>query len=154
MLNKSRFLSILILLLPLMAANSHAQMTGFSPSSQRAELAVEKKLVDAIVPDMLRAIVTAISKEVHIAGTPAQARTRDYVINRWKQAGLSTQVYPYEVFIPHAKSSSLEMLSPVKKEFTLKEDKTPDEPNSPEYPWVNGYSASGTVSGDVVYVNY
>jgi len=129
-------------------------MTGFSTASEQSELAIEKKLVGAIVPDTLRSIVLAISKEVHIAGTPAQARTRDYVINRWKRAGLSTQVYPYEVYIPHAKSSSLEMVSPVKKVFTLMEGKTPSEPNSKEYPWVNGYSAPGTVSGEVVYVNY
>src|SRR5580698_4011972 len=117
MLNK---FSSLIILFIFVASSASAQMTGFSPASQRDELAIEKKLVDVIVPDTLRSIVTEISKEVHIAGTPAQARTRDYVINRWKQAGLLTEVYPYEVYIPHAKSSSLEMLSPVKKKFALK----------------------------------
>ena len=129
-------------------------MTGFSSSNARAELAIEKKLVDAIKPDTLRAIVTAISKKVHVAGTPEQIVTRDYVINRWKKAGLSTKVYPYEVDIPLAKSSSLEMLSPVQKTFDLHEDRTSYDPNDKEYPWVNGYSASGTVSGEVVYVNY
>jgi N-acetylated-alpha-linked acidic dipeptidase len=133
---------------------SAAQMTGFSPSNAREERAIEKKLIDEIKPDTLRAIVTAISKEVHVAGTPAQVRTRDYVIDRWKKAGLSTNIYPYEVDIPLAKSSSLEMLAPVKKTFDLHEDKTAFDPNSKEYPWVNGYSASGTVSGVVIYVNY
>ncbi|MDP4200711.1 MAG: M20/M25/M40 family metallo-hydrolase [Bacteroidota bacterium] len=152
---RSKFLSLtLTVVLLVFVASSRAQMTGFSAASQRTELSLEKKLVGAIVPDTLRAIVTAISKEVHVAGTPAQARTRDYVIGRWKRAGLSAQVYPYEVSIPLAKRSSLELLSPVKKVFTLKEDKMPSESNSNEYPWVNGYSASGTVSGDLVYVNY
>jgi hypothetical protein len=35
-------------------------MTGFSPAHEKAELAIEKKLVDEINPDTLRAIVTAI----------------------------------------------------------------------------------------------
>ncbi len=131
-----------------------AQMTGFTPDHEKAELAIEKKLVDAIKPDTLRAIVTAISKKVHVAGTPEQVVTRDYVINRWKKAGLSTKVYPYEVDLPLAKSSSLEMLTPVKKTFGLHEDKTAYDPQGSEYPWVNGFSASGTASGDVVYVNY
>jgi N-acetylated-alpha-linked acidic dipeptidase len=138
----------------LFTSHSNAQIIGFSTASERTERATEGKLLNAIRPDTLRAIVTAISKDVHVAGTPAQARTRDYVISRWQRAGLSTKVYPYEVYIPHAKSSSLEMLSPTKKVFTLKEDKLPSEPNSTEYPWVNGYSASGTVTGDLVYVNY
>ena len=129
-------------------------MTGFSPDHEKAERAIEKKLTDAIQPDTLRAIVTAISKKVHVAGTPEQVVTRDYVINRWKKAGLSTKVYPYEVDIPLAKSSSLEMLSPMQKTFDLHEDKTAFDPSDKEYPWVNGYSASGTVSGDAVYVNY
>jgi N-acetylated-alpha-linked acidic dipeptidase len=133
---------------------SSAQMTGFSPANARTEVAIEKKLVDEIKPDTLRAIVSAISKKVHVAGTSEQIVTRDYVINRWKKAGLSTKVYPYEVDIPLAKSSSLEMLSPEKKTFDLHEDRTSYDPNDKEYPWVNGYSASGTASGDVVYVNY
>ncbi len=145
---------ILGVVAPIFPTISAAQMTGFSPSNAREERAIEKKLIDEIKPDTLRAIVTAISKEVHVAGTPAQIRTRDYVIDRWKKAGLSTNIYPYEVDIPLAKSSSLEMLAPVKKTFDLREDKTAFDPNSKEYPWVNGYSSSGTVSGDVVYVNY
>jgi N-acetylated-alpha-linked acidic dipeptidase len=146
--------SLLIKLFLFFCSCVHAQMIGFSAAAERNERAVEEKLMRAIVPDTLRAIVTAISKEVHVAGTPAQARTRDYVLDRWKRAGLSTKVYSYEVYIPHAKSSSLEMLSPAKRIFALKEDKIPSESNSAEYPWVNGYSASGTVTGDIVYANY
>ena len=145
---------VMLCVASILPTNSHAQMTGFSPAHERTELAIEKKLIDEIKPDTLRAIVTAISKNVHVAGTPEQAVTRDYVIDRWKKAGLSTKVYPYEVDIPLAKSSSLELLAPVQKTFDLHEDKTFYDPNGKEYPWVNGYSASGTVSGDVVYVNY
>ncbi len=145
---------ILFILVGIAPIISRAQMTGFSPDHEKTEFAIEKKLVDAIKPDTLRAIVTAISKNVHVAGTPEQVVTRDYVIGRWKKAGLTTKIYPYEVDIPLAKSSSLEMLAPVQKTFDLHEDKTAFDPNDKEYPWVNGYSASGTVSGDVIYVNY
>jgi N-acetylated-alpha-linked acidic dipeptidase len=122
--------------------------------SATGELELEKRLIAEIKPDTLRSIVTAISREVHVAGTSAQARTRDYVINRWKRAGLSTQVYPYEVYIPHAKSSSLEMQTPIQQVFKLGEVQLPGEDSSMEYPWVNGYSASGTATGAIVYVNY
>ncbi len=150
-----RFLVYLLFVLAGIApAISRAQMMGFSPQDERAELATEQKLINEIKPDTLRAIVTAISKHVHVAGTPEQAVTRDYVIDRWKKAGLATKVYPYEVDIPLAKSSSLEMLTPEKKTFNLHEDITPFDPPDEEYPWVNGYSGTGTAHGNVVYVNY
>ncbi len=136
---------------------SSAQITGFTPASTPAELAAEKRLIAEIRPDSLRSIVTAISSEIHVAGTPAQARTRDYVIDRWKRAGLETAVYPYEVFIPHAKSSSLDLLGNSAHGFLLHERPTSlelDQTLGDEYPWVNGYSAPGTVTADVIYVNY
>ena len=141
----------------LSASDCPAQMTGFTAASASKERETEKRLISEIKPDSLRSIVTAISSEVHVAGTPAQARTRDYVIDRWKRAGLTTSVYPYEVFIPHAKSSSLDLLGNAQHAFRLHERPTPLEVNQTtdeEYPWVNGYSAPGTVTGDVVYVNY
>lgn len=147
-------LSTVLGLSVLFITNAAAQMIGFSPSHAEAELTLEQKLIARILPDSLRSIVSAVSKDVHVAGTPAQAVTRDYVLDRWKRAGLETKIYPYHVYLPLATSSSLTMLAPIKKTFDLHEGALAAESKSKEYPWANGYSAAGTVTGDLIYLNY
>ena len=46
-----------------------------------------------------------LSSQPHMAGTPAQARTRDYVINQMKSWGLETEVRSYSVWMPHPVSA-------------------------------------------------
>ncbi|HEY3876410.1 MAG TPA: hypothetical protein VGM92_13120, partial [Candidatus Kapabacteria bacterium] len=124
-LNNLEVKSCVLLIVWLFAVTARAQMTGFSPGAQEKEYHAEQELINAIHPDTLRSIVIALSREVHVAGTPAQARTRDYVVDRWNRAGLSTQVYPYDVYIPLAIRSTLELDTPVKKTFDLHEEQFP-----------------------------
>ena len=152
---KNRNLSLAIFFALLLSAHPCAsQIIGFGSGHSAPELEIEKKLVAAIRPDTLRTIVANISKEVHVAGTEAQKRTRDYVIDRWHRAGLTTTIDPYDVYIPHALGSSLELLAPQRKTYYLQEHMISSEPQGAQYPWVNGYSASGSATGEVVYVNY
>jgi N-acetylated-alpha-linked acidic dipeptidase len=147
-------LTVTIAFCSLFALQALAQMTGFSSQSAEREAQIEQKLIANIRPDSLKSIVKAISKDVHVAGTPAQAITRDYVIKRWKRAGLDTKAYPYSVYIPHATKSTLTMIAPKKKVFDLHEGTLGGEGKTKEYPWANGYSAAGTVTADLIYVNY
>jgi len=92
-----------------------------------------------------------------MAGTPAQARTRDYVINQMKSWGLETEVRSYSVWMPHPISTRVWRIAPNPVELDLKEGVIPEDTTSSAYPQVtpfNGYGAAGDVRGDVVYVNY
>jgi len=92
-----------------------------------------------------------------MAGTPAQARTRDYVINQMKSWGLETEVRSYSVWMPHPVSTRVWRITPNPVELDLKEGVVPEDTTSSAYPQVaafNGYGAAGDVRGDVVYVNY
>jgi N-acetylated-alpha-linked acidic dipeptidase len=92
-----------------------------------------------------------------MAGTPAQARTRDYVINQMKSWGLETEVRSYSVWMPHPVSTRVWRIAPNPVELDLKEGVIPEDTTSSAYPQVtafNGYGAAGDVRGDVVYVNY
>jgi N-acetylated-alpha-linked acidic dipeptidase len=92
-----------------------------------------------------------------MAGTPAQARTRDYVINQMKSWGLETEVRSYRVWMPHPVSTRVWRIAPNPVELDLKEGVVPEDTTSSAYPQVmafNGYGAAGDVRGDVVYVNY
>jgi len=92
-----------------------------------------------------------------MAGTAAQARTRDYVISQMKSWGLETEVRSYSVWMPHPISTRVWRIAPDPVELDLKEGVIPEDTTSISYPQVmafNGYGAAGDVRGDVVYVNY
>jgi len=92
-----------------------------------------------------------------MAGTPAQARTRDYVVNQMKSWGLETEVRSYSVWMPHPLSTRAWRIAPGPIELNLQEGPIPEDTTSVAFPQVmpfNGYGAAGDVRGDVVYVNY
>jgi len=92
-----------------------------------------------------------------MAGTPAQARTRDYVVNQMKSWGLETEVRSYSVWMPHPLSTRAWRIAPDPIELNLQEGPIPEDTTSVAFPQVmafNGYGAAGDVHGDVVYVNY
>jgi N-acetylated-alpha-linked acidic dipeptidase len=92
-----------------------------------------------------------------MAGTQAQARTRDYVIGQMRSWGLETEVRSYSVWMPHPLSTRVWRVAPNPVELDLKEGVVPEDTTSFAYPQVmpfNGYGAAGDVRGDVVYVNY
>ena len=149
----------LVLLLALgFAPSLGAQTTpGYSTQSAATERATE---ADAIV----RASATSasahskfLSLQPHMAGTPAQARTRDYVIGKMKSWGLETEVREYSVWMPHPTSARVWRIAPDPIELNLQEGIVPEDTTSSAFPQVvafNGYGAAGDVRGDAVYVNY
>jgi len=92
-----------------------------------------------------------------MAGTPAQARTRDYVVSQMKSWGLETEVRSYSVWMPHPLSTRVWRIAPNPIELNLQEGPIPEDTTSVAFSQVtpfNGYGAAGDVRGDVVYVNY
>ena len=99
----------------LVAASLGAQAPatpGYSPAAARAERALETSAIARPDSASARKHSHELSKESHIAGTPAQARTRDYVINAMKSWGLETEVRSYDVWMPHTTEVKLWRVSP------------------------------------------
>ena len=143
--------------LALLAPAAAAQATpGYSAASAGAERAAEADVIRRPDRSKARTLARDLSREVHVAGTPAQARTRDYVIARMKEWGLETEVREYDIYLPHPTAAKVWRLSPGKKELPLAEPALAADPTTrlPQYPTVNGYSGEGDATGDVVYVNY
>ncbi len=129
---------------------------GYTPANASAERALESQAITRPDAGRARAHSKALSAETHVAGTPAQARTRDYVIAQMKAMGLETDVRRYDVFIPHATSVQLWRVSPRAKALPLAEPPVAGDPTSrlDQYLTVNGHSGAGDVTADVIYVNY
>jgi N-acetylated-alpha-linked acidic dipeptidase len=104
------------------------------------------------VPDT--ASVRQMSKDLsavpHMAGTPAQATTRDYVLDRLKSYGVEAWSKEYTIYMPQPDTVSAWVLNGSKAErLSLAEPG-----KGPQIPPFNGYTGDGNVTADVVYVNY
>lgn len=135
-----------------------AQTTsGYSPQSATAERATEADVITRPSPTVASAHSKFLSLQPHMAGTPAQARTRDYVVSQMKSWGLETEVRSYRIWMPHPLSTRVWRISPNPTELNLQEGPIPEDTTSVSFPQVmpfNGYGAAGDVRGEVVYVNY
>ncbi|MFM9014489.1 MAG: M28 family peptidase, partial [Gemmatimonadota bacterium] len=150
----ARTAALALLLAPALGAQT---LTGYTPARAAAQRTAEQAAIRR--PDTARVGVTAraLADRPHIAGTAAQARTRDLVIDAMKAAGLETEVREYKVWLPHTVQYGVWRVSPDPKRLELREGEIPEDPTTlahPEYPTVNGYSGTGDVTGEVVYVNY
>ncbi len=148
--------SLIAIIACAVTAQAQQATPGYTAAGAARERANETAAI--AVPDaaISRAHSKELSKEVHVAGTPAQARTRDYVMAQMRAMGLPVESRQYDVFIPHPTAVQLWRVSPTKKELKLPEPPVPGDPTSslPQYLTVNGHSGTGDVTGDVVYVNY
>lgn len=131
-------------------------MVGYSTAFADQQRSAEAEAI--AIPDAARARAHSreLSKEPHIAGTPAQARTRDYVIEQMKAMGLETDVRTYNVWLPHATTVRVTKLYPEVTALSLDEPPIPGDPVTAmkQYPTVNGSSGEGTAEGEVVFVNF
>lgn len=149
-------ISVALLLFLSVSAESQQSMVGYSPSNAARERAVEADAIKRPSPSSAAAHSKKLSGETHVAGTPAQARTRDYVVAQMKAWGIDTEVRSYDIWMPHPTSVHVARVSPQPKEFALAEPPVAGDPTSSlwQYPTVNGYSGQGDVTAEVVYVNY
>jgi N-acetylated-alpha-linked acidic dipeptidase len=140
----------------LTAQQSAAPLPGYTPAASAAERALEAQAIAGPSAARAREHSRTLSAESHVSGTPAQARTRDYVIAQMRAMGLETEVRQYDVFLPHPTSVQLWRVSPRARALSLAEPPVAGDRSSSlaQYPPVNGYSGQGDVTGDVVYVNY
>jgi N-acetylated-alpha-linked acidic dipeptidase len=132
-------------------------ITGFDPAGAGAELAREAALVSVLRPDTLRRHLRILTEEPHVAGTPADRATADYVRQRLAAYGWDAQIVEIPVWINYPKVSRLELVAPVHEPLAVREtgvmwDK--DAFAGTVFDAFHGYSASGDVSAQVVYANY
>ncbi|HKO14772.1 MAG TPA: M20/M25/M40 family metallo-hydrolase [Gemmatimonadaceae bacterium] len=147
---------VLLLFLALPPAHAQAPLPGYTPGAAARERGIEADAIRRPSAATAAQHSRVLSHEAHVAGTPAQAATRDYVLAQMKSWGLETSARTYHVFMPHATDVGVWRVAPDTLKLSLAEPPVPGDSTSllPQYPTVNGYSGQGDVSGDVVYVNY
>jgi N-acetylated-alpha-linked acidic dipeptidase len=139
-----------------LSATAQQPLVGYTSANAARQRALESNAIKRPSSTSSSAHSRELSKETHVAGTPAQARTKDYVIAQLKKWGIETEVRAYDVWMPHPVSVKASRVSPLPKQFDLVEPPVAGDPTSKlaQYPTLNGYSGEGDVTADVVYVNY
>jgi N-acetylated-alpha-linked acidic dipeptidase len=98
----------------------------------------------------MRQMSRDLSAVPHMAGTPAQAATRDYVLARLRGWGIDAWSKEYTVYLPQPDTVAAWVLTGSRVErLSLEEPGT-----GPQVPPFNGYTGDGNVTAEVVYVNY
>ena len=134
-------------------------LPGYSPAAAERQRALEADAIRRPAPASAAGHSRALTKEPHVSGTPAQARTRDYVIAQMKSWGLETETREYDVWMPHPTSIRVWRVSPGPKALDLHEglvrgDGSDPSSRLPEVPAINGYGGAGDATAQVVYANY
>ena len=127
-------------------------LLAVSPSARLAAQSFEQRLL--AVPDTasVRRMSRDLSAVPHMAGTPAQAATRDYVLEQLRSWGIEASSKEYTVYIPQPDTVAAWVISgPRAAAIRLA---LPEPGTGPQVPPFNGYTGDGDVTADVVYVNY
>ncbi len=144
--------ALCLLATPLAGQTLSGFATSAIPQQQRLEAAL-LALPDTAVAARHAAVLGAVP---HVAGTPAQIATADYVLEQMASWGLDTARVEFEVFLPFHDSTIVELVAPRRIRFRLDEPSIAADPltSGTPFPAMNGYSGAGDVTADVVYVNY
>jgi N-acetylated-alpha-linked acidic dipeptidase len=158
-------LSLSALILPLSFSLSLYAQTLAAPqpvfgyADFSAQARIEEKFL--AVPDAKLAgqHLKTLTAEPHLAATPEDRKTADYVAQKFRAAGLDTEIVPYRVLLNQPRAVRVEaydaqgrllMSGPTREHV----EGDPQQDNPRVVMPFNGSSASGDVTGEVVYANY
>ena len=149
--------SLLALSLCSLAAGAQSTVFGYADFTAQAKVDAQFLAVpDAKLAGEHLQILTA---KPHLASTQEDSQTAQYVAQKFKAAGLKTEILPYRVLLNQPRKVSFEartdsgaLLATGPTAEHVSSDPYQDDPRI-VMPF-NGSSASGDVTGEVVYANY
>ena len=131
---------------------------GFSAERAVAQRRWEEQFRAVPAPESAREHLRRLTLEPHIAGTREDYETAVYVRDRLRSYGLAADLKEYDVWLNYPNTPSvLELITTRRQRLSIHEAVVAGDPSSSHpkiTPLFNGYSASGDVTGPVVYANY
>ena len=137
------------------SSNSHP-LFGFRNSA--AEAATEARFLAVPDPKLAEEHLRTLTQAPHMAGTPEDKATADYVAQRFRAAGLDTEIVEYKVWINYPLEISVDVTAPAGVEMHGPTREHVDGDPYDDDPRVvmpfSGMSPSGDAEAEVVYANY
>jgi N-acetylated-alpha-linked acidic dipeptidase len=137
-------------------ALGNAQILGFRNATD--QLLLEQRFLRVPEPYLAEQHLKTLTAAPHMAGTPEDRKTAEYVAQKFREAGLDTRIdeykvwmnYPVEIRITTTAPANLKVHAPSKERVS--HDPYQDDPRI-GVPF-NGSSPSGDVEAEVVYANF
>jgi N-acetylated-alpha-linked acidic dipeptidase len=123
-----------------------------------AENATETRFIAVPDPKLAEEHLRTLTQAPHMAGTPEDKATADYVAQKFREAGLDTEIVEYKAWINYPSEISVDITAPAGVEMHgptrehVEGDPYDDDPRV-VMPF-NGMSPSGDAEAEVVYANY
>ena len=129
---------------------------GFRDSA--SESAIEKTFLSVPDPKLAEEHLRILTQAPHMAGTVEDKATADYVAEKFRDAGLDTEIVEYRAWLNYPSEISLDLTAPAGVEMhgPTREhvDGDPYQDDARVVTPFNSMSPSGDVEADVVYANY
>jgi len=140
------------------ADQSPASTTIFGFRDSAAEARVEAQFLGVPDPKVAREHLRILTQAPHLAGTPEDKATADYVAQKFREAGLDTEIVEYRAWFNYPTEISVDATAPAGLSMHGPHpERVPGDPFEDDARVIipyNAMSPSGDVEADVVYVNY
>jgi N-acetylated-alpha-linked acidic dipeptidase len=155
------FCSLLLLSLPHTqtaqgTVKASAAIVGFRDGS--AETATESRFLAVPDPKLAEQHLRILTQAPHVAGSPEDKATADYVAQKFREAGLDTEIVEYRVWMNYPAEISVDVTAPAGVHMHGPTREHVDGDSFPDDPRVitpyNAMSPSGDAEAEVVYANY
>lgn len=143
----------------LAVAQDGAPLSRASFTSERwdAQREFERALRASMDKDSIEWFHDRLADEPNRAGTVRGRKTAEWIMTQFSRFGLEASLAEYDVLLAEPIDATLEIVSPVSMSLPIRERVLDEDPATVfaerEFGW-NAYSASGDVTGRVVYANY
>lgn len=135
---------------------SSTPITGFRDSA--GERAIESRFLAVPDPKLAEEHLRVLTKAPHMAGTPEDKTTADYVAAKFREAGLETSISEYRVWMNYPAEMKITITAPAGAELHGPTREHVDGDAYENDPRIvmpfNSMSPSGDVEAEVVYANY
>jgi len=138
------------------SSGSAPSILGFRDTA--AEQATESRFLAVPESKLAEEHLRILTKAPHMAGTIEDKATADYVAQKFRAAGLDTEIIEYKVWMNYPAEISVDLVAPAGVEMHGPTREHVDHDPFQDDPRVvmpfSGMSPSGDVEADVVYANY
>jgi N-acetylated-alpha-linked acidic dipeptidase len=135
----------------------NAMLRGFFAAGAAREAEIEKAFRSMPTAERAQRDLWILTQTPHVAGTPEDLKTAQYVLEQFREAGLDARVIEYRVLLPMPKEVKVDLLEPFKRQGPTPEGGGSSNPESYDPSTglaFNAYSPSGDITAPVVYANY
>jgi N-acetylated-alpha-linked acidic dipeptidase len=144
---------------PSSSLSAQAPQSAFGYSDFAPESKLEEKFLAVPDPKEAGEELKVLTSTPHLASTPEDHNTAEYVARKFRAAGLETEIVPYRVLMNQPKVVRIEAFDPAGRLLMSgptreHADGDPGQDDPRVVMPFNGSSGSGDVTGEVVYANY